>query len=54
MEAIRFEFSMELTRRQSKMRRRYRRVSYKTLQTHTKISRKTILENRNHMIKKTY
>jgi hypothetical protein len=49
MEEIRFEFSMELRRRKSKKRRICRRIFCKTLRASTKISRKTISENRSHM-----
>jgi hypothetical protein len=53
MEQIRFKFSMELTRRQSKRRRRYRRISCKTLGASMKISRKAISENKSHMNKRS-
>jgi hypothetical protein len=49
MEEKRFEFSMELRRRKSKKRRRCRRIFCRTLRASTKISRKTIPENRSHM-----
>jgi hypothetical protein len=54
MEEIRFEFSMELRRRKSKRRRRCRRIFCRTLRASTKISRKTIPENRSPYERKTY